>query len=898
MISTNKIFKPIRTYYKNNPRHGKIFIAVLALIFILSLVRILLPQTIIYSTTSWLKDQGIDATIEAININIIDGTVSLVNAEGHANGKTLFNIGLVDIYWRWAPLSEKTIVVTKIGLDKLNINTEQYHDKIIIGGVSIPLNESSGINADEVSEKLEETAEDSKSWAAELGEVIFTNLEVCYLQHNSTFQLASADSLYVDYCVSLKQMSWAGTISYATDLELLKTSDIPLSSTGNFTLNGLGIKDNKLNKDLLLSQSNTLKNVVVSGLNNLSIEQLEMNNLSLLQRDDEKHKDSVRFSQLIIDDIRLTDLNSLAINDIKMNNPGVYLVKQNQSRWEYLDWLPAALNDTNEKIDPKNSPANNEAGLFNVVINNINIKNSDFCYLEEKSTLYYCLKLAELDWMGQINYNTNPTKTNTLNLTLKGDLRLAKQRIHNESLNRDLIDFEMLLLSKLNVTGTDNISFENLELNEFTALQRSKSKNDNTAAFDKLVISQVNYSPKKININSFSLSGLSNTVSKNTNGKWEHEKWQPTKPTSPLDKTKPASKSKNDKPILISLNSLKLSSNKNILFIDNSTSPVMKMGLQNIKLDVNDIHSAKPNSKTTFDLYAKTTRHGTINIKGTAKPFADKVSFDAKGKLKGFDLRAASPATKKAIGHIIRSGQLDADLELLAVDGKLDSNIALSLYHFNIKASSKKDADKLDAKFGMPLNQTLVLLRDKDDSIHLDIPITGDVNSPEFEPMDAIIKATSKAATVTLITFYTPYGLIYAGGNLAFNLATALNFDPVDFKPGSAELQSNNKEQLNGLSKLMTEKPNIRLTLCGVTNQQDTFALFPDLKKSPDDKKVTEIILNKEQAAQLEQLARDRQINTKNQLVKESGITHDRLILCAPEHKTDDDAIAGVEIII
>jgi len=209
----------------------------------------------------------------------------------------------------------------------------------------------------------------------------------------------------------------------------------------------------------------------------------------------------------------------------------------------------------------------------------------------------------------------------------------------------------------------------------------------------------------------------------------------------------------------------------------------------------------------------------------------------------------------------------------------------------------------------MPLNQTLVLLRDKDDSIHLDIPITGDVNNPSFNPMDAIVTATSKAATVTLITFYTPYGLIYAGGNLAFNLATALNFDPITFTPGSSELHDESKEQLDGLSKLMIEKPQVHLTLCGMTNRLDVYKLFPELKKQnekqpekaadPDDEEpepALKIILSAEQSSRLETLASQRQVNSKNYLVTEHEIQHDRLILCAPEHNTDEEAIAGVEI--
>ena len=230
----------------------------------------------------------------------------------------------------------------------------------------------------------------------------------------------------------------------------------------------------------------------------------------------------------------------------------------------------------------------------------------------------------------------------------------------------------------------------------------------------------------------------------------------------------------------------------------------------------------------------------------------------------------------------------------------LDSSIALSLYQFKIKPVSKADADKLDKRFGMPLNQTLVLLRDKDDSIHLDIPITGDVNNPDFDPMNAIIKATSKAATVTLITFYTPYGLIYAGGNLAFNLATALNFDPIEFDPGSSKLQSSSKEQLDGLSKLLIEKPRVHLTLCGVTNQQDIFVLYPERKiKKQSEENTTNAItisLTEEQTSRLSELASERQMKSKNYLVNTHGIEHDRLILCAPEHKEEDEAVSGVEI--
>ncbi len=893
----------VKAFYLRRPWIGRFIVVFFILSLLLIIAQIALSPVIIYGATSWLKKQGIDASIEAVDINIFDGTVSLKNAAGSKSGRPLFKIGLVELHWQWQPLSNRTVEIARVALDSLDINIRQYHDAIIIGGVNISLEEATNKTAENLNK--DKTDENINTWAAALGEVNFTNLNICYQQNTTALAQATDESRFIGYCVALKKMSWSGTISYATDTKLLKTGDIPLTSTGDFTLNGLNIIDQRLNKKLLSSKSNTLNNVTIHGLNDIHINQLAMHDLSLLQRDDKKHIDSLRFKQLLINDINLSHLNTLSIHDIRINEPGIYLVKSDSSDWEYQQWIPQSpANKQTGKKTSEEKPAK-ESAAFKFTLNNLTINDSDLCYLDKKPSLYYCLTARALSWQGKLQYNTLASTPDTLNLHAEGNLELQQSNIHNHSINRDLLKFKKASLIKLKITDGKDISIDQFKLDELAALQRSEQNNDHTLSFDKLAIDNIKYTDDKIIINNLSLKGLASTVSRNKEGNWEFDKWlikKDAEKTETVSTAKQTSPEKHKKPLAISLNDLSITTDKKIIFTDNSTQPAMKIGLSELAFDAKQIATDKPDTNSTFKLFAKTTRHGTIDIAGTAKPFAKKISFDASGKLKGFDLRAATPATRKAIGHIIQSGQLDADLKLLAVDGVLDSNISLALYQLNIKAIDKESAKKLDAKFGMPLNQTLMLLRDKDDSIHLDIPITGDVTNPNFNPMDAIIKATSKAATVTLITFYTPYGLVYAGGNLAFNLATALNFDPIEFTPGSAKISDNAKQQLDGLTKLLSEKPQVHLTLCGVTNRQDTFALFPALKEkfangNTDNKNSkAEIKLTDKQLLQLNQLARNRQVNSKNYLVKQRGIEHDRLILCAPEHKTDDDAIAGVEI--
>jgi len=894
----SKLRERIKSFYTDNPWKWRLLVTFAAILFVLTLVRILLPQTVIYSANTWLKNQGIESSIEKININIFDGTISLINASGSQDGGPVFNIGLIDIHWEWAPLSEKTFEVTKVALDNITVNIEQYNDEIVISGVRIPLN---SVDSTATETENNDQAKAITPWAASLGEAVLSNLNICYLQHTSSFADRSDTSKQFDYCLTLEEISWGGTVSYATDKTLLHSGDLPLTSNGDFVLRGLNIIDNKLKRSLLSSSSNQLHNVVIHGLNDIKIEQLDMNGLSAMQRDDKEHIDSVRFQQLTIDSITISNLNAITIDSIKLSAPGIYLVKQTPTDWEYMQWLPPSSNKESTTAVTA-TQTDSETAPFSFVVNRVTIDNSDFCYLDKTEALYYCFTLADFNWDGSLNYNSVAPQGVDLSLTASGDLTLQHPNIHNHTLQRNLLDFKSLTLSGITVSDGSKLALKELLLNKLTALQRSEKPDDNTLSFDSLKINDFRYSKNNLAINTIQLDGLSDIVSKNKDGHWEHDKWMPKangenqKPADDSDKSPKGKPSQEKSPLMISLNSMIINSDKQLSYIDNSTEPVMEVGLQKLLIDFNHLDTTKPDTDSTFKLMAKTSRHSTIDLEGTARPLAEKISLDAAGKLKGFDLRAASPVTKQAIGHIIKSGQLDADITLRATEGILDSNVALSLYHFNIKPMNKADAEKLDKKFGMPLNQTLVLLREKDDSIHLDIPITGDVSNPDFNPYDAIIKATSKAATVTLVTFYTPYGLIYAGGNALFDIATALNFDPLEFTPGSAELQDANKQQLDKLAKLMADKPQIHLTLCGVTNQSDLYALYPDSKKLQDDKNTSDIPLTSEQVSALKKLATARQTNSKDHLVNAAKIDHDRLILCEPEHQTGKDAVAGVEI--
>ena len=923
----------LKTSYNSNLLRGRILLGIFILTCALIIARVLLSPVIIYSANSWLEKQAIDSSIESIEISLFSGDVSLIDVQGSKGGKPLFNIGRVDVHWQWTPLSEKIVEITGISLDTLNVSVEKYTNKIIVGGVHVPLEQAISIAENK---QTPETEKEDSPWGVSLGKIKLANLDVCYLEHTAVFEQSSADNKYVDYCLKLEELNWNGVIGYATDEALLAADDLPLTSTGDVLLKALKLTDNKLQKRLLEIQTASLEAVVIAGLNNLHIENLNIQALSALHRDDAQHEDTINFNNLNLSDIKLDNLNALKVDAIFVDSPNLYLVKQNENQWEYQQWLPSPATE-----------AKSDSAPFKVNINAISVTKADLCYLENQTLLNYCLALDDLNWTGAINFASE--------LSAKGGLDLSKLNISNNAIDRSLLSLESLAVDNLEVAELNKISLDKFTIQNLSALQRSAQHDDATLAFKALIIDDVKYFNESAVINNISLSGLASTVSKNKSGDWEHDKWQSktttddatntaanettntaanettntaanettntaanettntaaneTTNTAANETTNTAVKdsdSKPSKPFKISLNTLTIKTENKLSFIDNSTTPPIDLGLEQLSLELKDLHSSKPKTDSPFKLSAKSSRHATIDIHGSVRPFDEKVSFVANGDLKGFDLRAITPSTTKAIGHIVKSGQLNAKLALLAKDGVLDSNMALSLYQFHIEPTSKEAGAELDAKVGIPLNQTLVLLRDKDDSIHLDIPITGDINKPDFDPTQAILKATTKAATVALITFYTPYGLIYAGGSILFDLATALNFDPLLSEAGNSKLTADHKKQLENLTKLLTEKPQVRLTLCGATNQADFLMLYPkpknqkpvskEVKPANKEEKPVAIKPNKMQNEALNKLATARQVNSKNYLIEKAKIAHDRLILCEPDISVEERALSGVEI--
>jgi outer membrane protein OmpA-like peptidoglycan-associated protein len=879
-----------KTWYKNNLWQGRLLLSVLIILLALVIIRISLPYTIVYSAVYWLNKQGITSQIEDISINVIKGTFSVHNANGAKNGERIFNIGEASIDWEWKPLSTRTIVVKRISLADLDLQAQQYTDGLIVAGITLA--------SDGTVEQPPAEEEQPVSWSTALNQVDFRDLNFCFQQYDALLGISTDAIPVIDYCANAGHLTWKGDISLVA-AERDQSNQTPrLVVEGTLEFSKLSLLNNALDATLVNFDDVTLSNILIDGIDDIKLDAINISKLQLLQRSGHaSHQHAVELNQIDITDIGYSNSNSLAIKTISLDAPRLSMAKETDGAWRYEKWLPQNINADNKTGQQPSRPSDEES-VFNLDIGSIVISDVELCYQQPAiasgtppQAIDYCLGIANTKWNGDISIST-ATENNPPELKLAGKLVVDDFITTNNLLQRDLLDFDKLTINNIDIKSLDNLAFDKLELANVNGLELTSAEDKYTLSVSSLDITTLNYANNSLEIGKVTVNDPGLEITQNKDGSFDFEEWKIESTEKPEGNSKAQDTASTD-PLKIKLGEFSLDTTRVIEFTDLSVEPNMHIGFKEMHVSVKDLDSEKPDQESPISLSAKTTRHGTIDIAGIAKPFEPNPSFDASGKISGLDLRVASPKAEQAIGHIIKSGQLDADLKLLAEKGQLDSNISLVLRHFNLKAKSKEDAAALDDTFGMPINQSLVLLKDKKGTIKLDIPVTGDINNPDFDPTDAIIKATAKATTVTLITFYTPYGLAYAGGNVLFNLATAMNFEPLLFDAGSSQLTDSNKEQLDKLAELLTERPAVHLTLCGFTNLKDRDKMFTEIL---DKEKIKPP--SAERLTQLKKLGAERQENVKNHLISAGKIEHNRLILCEPEHSDDAEAIAGVEISI
>ncbi|WP_047337833.1 DUF748 domain-containing protein [Pseudomonas protegens] len=250
-------------------------------------------------------------------------------------------------------------------------------------------------------------------------------------------------------------------------------------------------------------------------------------------------------------------------------------------------------------------------------------------------------------------------------------------------------------------------------------------------------------------------------------------------------------------------------------FADLSLTPNFATAIQQLNGHVGTIDSrqAKP---ADVDVKGKVDRYAPVTIKGSVNPFDPMAALDIATSFKRVELTTLTPYSGKFAGFRIRKGRLNLDLHYMITKGQLKAENKLVVEQLQL--GEKVDSpDAVD----LPIRLAVALLKDTDGKISIELPISGDLNNPQFSVMPIVWQTLRN---LVLRAAQAPFkfigGLVSGGGSE--------DLSNVSFAPGSSDLSKESESALTTLAKALKERPTLRLEIEGTSAQSSDGPLIAE----------------------------------------------------------------------
>lgn len=108
-------------------------------------------------------------------------------------------------------------------------------------------------------------------------------------------------------------------------------------------------------------------------------------------------------------------------------------------------------------------------------------------------------------------------------------------------------------------------------------------------------------------------------------------------------------------------------------------------------------------------------------------------SLDIATSFKRVELTTLTPYSGKFAGFRIRKGRLNLDLHYLITNGQLkaENKVVVEQLQLGEKVDSPDAVD-------LPIRLAVALLKDTEGKISIELPVTGDLNNPQFSVMPIV----------------------------------------------------------------------------------------------------------------------------------------------------------------
>ncbi len=210
--------------------------------------------------------------------------------------------------------------------------------------------------------------------------------------------------------------------------------------------------------------------------------------------------------------------------------------------------------------------------------------------------------------------------------------------------------------------------------------------------------------------------------------------------------------------------------------------------------------SSRQNAIALVQIDGQVDQYGSVSLRGSIQPFHASDHTDLHLHFRNLEMARLTPYSGKFAGRKIDSGRMSADLEYTVHNRQLTGNNTFIIHQLKL-------GERVDSKdaFNLPLNLAIALLEDSNGVIQLDLPVSGNLDDPQFSYGRIIWKAVVNVLT-KIVT--APF---HALANL-LGIETS-QMEALKFPFGQAALPPPEQEKLQHLAQALAKRPALTLTI-------------------------------------------------------------------------------------
>lgn len=236
-------------------------------------------------------------------------------------------------------------------------------------------------------------------------------------------------------------------------------------------------------------------------------------------------------------------------------------------------------------------------------------------------------------------------------------------------------------------------------------------------------------------------------------------------------------------------------------FADLSLIPKFRAKIDRLSGSVSGL-STQAGARASGLLEGRVDEYGSTKIEGKLEPFSPERYTDVTMDFRNVEMTSLSPYTIKFAGREVDSGKLSLDLEYKIEQSQLkgDNHIVLDSLTLGDKVESP------DA-MNLPLNLAVALMKDANDRIDIGLPVSGDLENPEFSYGHLIWKALANLITNIVASPFRALGALLG--------VEGEELERVLFEAGRGTLPPPSAEGLGMVAKALAQRPQLVLEVRG-----------------------------------------------------------------------------------